>query len=207
MSCNQLFDINNNYGELLNIKCNSIICIDTITTEILNANIINVNTLNVIDLTVTNLTVNTLTVNNSIIMTNGSNISGNINLINGTYKENGNPPKLNLSVCAPTIKITSDAQYHYQWSFIYDPNIMKPFYLIEISSLLGQSPTFDIKIRDETNNKLIKEVTSITRNDYGIYTLTAFSNIPTNASLIVIYYKGFLGNIDDMCGAINVYMQ
>src|SRR6185437_4567361 len=188
MSCNQLFDINNNYGELLNIKCNSIICIDTITTEILITNIININTLNVIDLTVTN-------------------ISRNINLINGTNKENGNPPKLNLSVCAPTIKITSDAQYHYQWSFIYDPNIMKPFYLIEISSLLGQSPTFDIKIRDETNNKLIKEVTSITRNDYGIYTLTAFSNIPTNASLIVIYYKGFLGNIDDMCGAINVYMQ
>jgi hypothetical protein len=78
-------------------------------------------------------------------------------------------------------------------SFIYDGtifrNIAKIGLLTEMTNDKNLNSNYSIKIYDQTNNNLIKEITGLTNSNKQIVNITNLSNIPTNESIIEIYIK------------------
>lgn len=78
-------------------------------------------------------------------------------------------------------------------SFIYDgsifKNIVKIGMLSELKNDNNSNSNYSIKIYDQTNNLVLKEITGLTNSNKQIVNITDLSNIPTNESIIEIHIK------------------
>ena len=122
------------------------------------------------------------------------NILENTIIPNHDYNETVNVSST-YNIITPYIENSSITTKNYivSASFIYDGsvfnNIVKIGLLTEMQNNNNLNSSYDIKIYDQTNNQLIKEINNLTNNKKQIINITNLSNIPSNEAIIEIYVK------------------